>query len=165
MIIIGIDPGQHGGIAIVDDTGKIKSLGVMPIRTTEIDIGELGRAIGFCEIPCHIYCEHSQAIPGARSSSSTFKFGCSFGILLGVMGTLRIPFTLCKPQAWQKVMHQGVDPKLDPKKRSLIAAKRLYPDQTFLATPRCKVAHDGLIDALLIAEYGRRQQILHPQAG
>jgi hypothetical protein len=46
--------------------------------------------------------------------------------------------------------------KIDTKATSLIAAKRLFPDEKFLATTRSKVPHNGVIDAVLIGEYCRR---------
>ena len=33
----------------------------------------------------------------------------------------------------------------------------LFPDVSLLATPRCKKPHDGMAEALLMAEYARRK--------
>jgi hypothetical protein len=41
-----------------------------------------------------------------------------------------------------------------PKKRSAVAAQRLYPTFDFRATARSVKAHDGIIDASLIAAWG-----------
>jgi hypothetical protein len=46
--------------------------------------------------------------------------------------------------------------KIDTKATSLIAAKRLFPEEKFLATSRSKVPHDGIVDAVLIGEYCKR---------
>lgn len=46
--------------------------------------------------------------------------------------------------------------KVDTKATSLLAAKRLFPNETFLATARSKVPHDGIVDAVLIGEYCKR---------
>jgi hypothetical protein len=35
-------------------------------------------------------------------------------------------------------------------------ARRLFPRVSLLASDKCSVSHDGMVDALLIAEYGRR---------
>lgn len=45
--------------------------------------------------------------------------------------------------------------KGDTKPRALAKALQLWPGETFLASERCRVPHDGMIDAALIAEYGR----------
>jgi hypothetical protein len=36
-----------------------------------------------------------------------------------------------------------------------IAAKRLFPNTSFLATERSKKDHDGIIDALLLSYYAK----------
>jgi hypothetical protein len=61
-------------------------------------------------------------------------------------------------------MFQGVkevrNPKtkrIDTKAMSELACKRLFPDVKFTATDRCTKTHDGMTDATLIAEYGRRK--------
>lgn len=41
------------------------------------------------------------------------------------------------------------------KKVALEKAQELEPEEKWLASPRCRVAHDGIVDAFLIAHYGR----------
>ena len=43
--------------------------------------------------------------------------------------------------------------KIDTKKTALNVAGRLFPNESFLATKRSRVKHDGIIDATLIAYY------------
>lgn len=66
-----------------------------------------------------------------------------------------IPVTEVLPQAWKKVMLNGMD-KSD-KKSSIIRATQLLPGFSFLATERSTVPHDGMAESFLIAEYGRMQ--------
>jgi len=40
---------------------------------------------------------------------------------------------------------------------ALVAAKRLFPGQDFTLTERATKAHDGMVDALLMSEYGKRK--------
>lgn len=54
----------------------------------------------------------------------------------------------------------GKVPRGETKDFALAKARELWPDETWTATERSSKPHDGLIDAALIAEYGRR--ILHP---
>jgi hypothetical protein len=35
--------------------------------------------------------------------------------------------------------------------------KRLYPELELRANERCRIAHDGIVDAIAIATYGLRQ--------
>lgn len=80
-----------------------------------------------------------------------------------------LPELLPKSQQWSEKLFTGelesVDPaliqtlekqeqpKVDTKATSLLAAKRLFPEETFLATTRSKVPHDGIVDAVLIGLY------------
>jgi hypothetical protein len=57
------------------------------------------------------------------------------------------------PQAWQRVMMPGCKAG-DTKDRAYEAARRMWPGEQWLASERCKKAHDGGIDAALIALYG-----------
>jgi hypothetical protein len=76
--------------------------------------------------------------------SSTFKFGVSYGFVLGLLSALRIRHELVTPQKWQRAMNclSGGD-----KNVTKAAAQRLWP--------HWKITH-GNADALLIAEHCRR---------
>ena len=45
--------------------------------------------------------------------------------------------------------------KTDTKATSLLACNRLFPNANLLRTERSKKAHEGLVDAYLIAYYGQ----------
>lgn len=151
MIIVGIDPGKNGGVAIAIDN-NVKTFAAPSIEKI---IAELEwQAMG--EEDLYVYIEKAQAMPG-QGVSSMFNYGVGYGQLLGVIQALKIPHVLVHPRTWTKVMHAGT--KLDePKKRSLEAAKRLFPTHSLLATSKCRKQHDGIVDALLIMQYGRLDQ-------
>jgi len=46
--------------------------------------------------------------------------------------------------------------KTDTKQMSYLVCSRLWSCYDWKATPRCKKPHDGLTDAAMLAEYGRR---------
>jgi len=134
---------------------------------------------------CHIFIEDVHAIFGS-SAAATFTFGFVVGSIQAIVSTLGVPYTLVQPKKWQKVIYQGIPemrnapkkltkaelvdkalgkkvrtPKakgsLNTKAMSLVAAKRLFPNVDLRKnTTRCTVAHDGIVDALLIADWGRR---------
>ena len=54
----------------------------------------------------------------------------------------------------------GKIPQGKSKEYALAKARELWPDESWLATDRSTTPHNGMIDAALIGEYGRR--ILHP---
>ncbi len=157
LIIVGIDPGLTGAIAMISEQGRI-SLRPMPtlhVSKTKRMIDE--RAV--CQMLehrghaiHHVFIEKVHAMP-KQGVSSCFNFGCTWGVLRGICTALHLPYTLVTPQAWKKVMCKGINKSGDD---TIIVCKRLWPDISLRATPRSKKDHDGLADALCIAEYGRR---------
>lgn len=181
-MIIGIDPGKTGGIAVIKWTGSIETHKT-PIVSKEIDWQRFAALLRDRDKP-HVFLEHVHAMHGV-AAKTTFEFGGAFHGAKALIAALRLPFTLVAPKVWQAVMWQGVDeirkpPKKltkkelkakaegkkvrtpnaigarDTKAMSLVAAQRLFPGVDFKITPQGRSACDGIVDALLIAEYGRR---------
>lgn len=95
---------------------------------------------------------------GSKSAKAACSMAGSFHALRAVLTIGLYRWHRITPQSWQKAML----PKCkagDTKPRALALAKELWPEESFLASPRCKVPHDGLIDAALIAEYSRRMKL------
>lgn len=82
--------------------------------------------------------------------TSMFGFGMGYGIWLGVLATLQLPYTLVTPQAWKKEMLIGVGQE---KGASIARAKQLFP---YLSDCLTRAKDDGRAEAILIGEYGRR---------
>ena len=101
----------------------------------------------------HVFLEKAQSMPG-QGVSSMFNYGVGFGTILGILAALKIPHTLVHPKTWCKVMHAGTTAD-DAKARSLEAVRRLFPSVPIIR-PRCTKPDEGYVDAILIAEYGRR---------
>ena len=151
-IYVGIDPGKNGGIAFLGEDNKLIYKHVMPMIGKEYDIQELKNILSKHPIE-HLAIENVHAIQGRIGNSSNFSFGLGKGILMGLVAGLNIPYTLVNPKTWQKIAWEGVTKQADNKKTSLVAAKRLFPEESFLATERSRVAHDGLVDGALMAYY------------
>ena len=144
-LIIGIDPGQSGGIAWwTTDIG----MSVTPMPETERDIYdtlshlfELGyeydSGLKFA------YLEQVHSMP-KQGVASTFKFGMNYGFLRACLMGNGMPFETVTPQKWQKAL--GCLSKGD-KNVTKRKAQELFPHN--------KVTHKTA-DALLICEYGRR---------
>ena len=148
-VFIGIDPGKNGGIAIIDaqdglaqtapysDTGLIDALQM--ITEAYADVG----------IICCL--EKVGAMPG-QGVVSMFNFGQSYGYIKGVLESFRIPYQEITPQKWKREFGLSSD-----KAASAEVCRKLFPDINLLATPRSKKPHDGMAEALLMAEYARRK--------
>jgi hypothetical protein len=160
----GADPGKDGAIVIIDSNRNIVAKTVMPVifmgkgGKREFDPAELDAWLN-AEIvgtelhdDIHFVIEKSQVYPkqGGVSNHST---GMGDMLLWSMMVSHWVSFERIPPQHWQKVMFAGIAPG-NPKKRALIKAKQLFPNEKFYATDRCRKAHDGLVDAALLAVYG-----------
>ena len=154
MLHVGIDPGKTGGLALL--SMKEKYVYMLPMPDNFIELKEFLAKAKLCsefETGIHCWLEKAQTMP-KQGIVSAFNYGKHFGELCATMSLLEIPYTLVSPQKWTKAMHSNSGPANDAKAKTLMVARRLYPKETFLATPRSKVAHKGLVDALMIAHYG-----------
>lgn len=149
MTIIGIDPGQSGGIAWIDEKGRVC---VEKMPETLADLWELMESIttGFAafrasnKLMFKAYIEQVNSSP-QMGVKSAFTFGNGYGHLEMALTAAGIPFERVKPQKWQKAM--GCMTKGD-KNVTKRRAQEVYP--------QLKVTH-ATADALLIATYGTRQ--------
>lgn len=142
MVYIGIDPGKNGGIAI------IWSSHIRSVVYSDNELIMLCEEFKDMDVIC--YLENVHAMP-KQGVSSTFNFGMNFGFIQGVLKAYAIPYELVTPQKWKKEFSCTSD-----KNTSIEVCKRLFPNVSLKATERCKKDHDGMAEALLIAEYGRR---------
>jgi crossover junction endodeoxyribonuclease RuvC len=159
MIFIGIDPGLSGGITITKDGSLLHCSPTPTFKTDKHTKYDTGRMVNILKAakqsgPCMAYIERVSSRPG-QGVTSMFTFGRGVGIWIGMLAYAEIPVTEVLPQAWKKLMLQGLD-KSD-KKSSILRATQLLPGFSFLATERSTVPHDGMAESYLIAEYGRRQ--------
>ena len=144
LITIGIDPGKDGAMAVI-----------APSETYVIPFSESEYTKELCYLDSEhyrLFCvlEHVGARPG-QGSVSMFNFGANFGFIRGLLSANRIPYELVRPQKWKKHFSCTSD-----KNTSIEVAKRLFPNVDLRRTPKCKGPHDGICEALLMAEYGRR---------
>lgn len=158
-----IDVGKDGAIVILENKDIILKL-VTPTIGNQIDLSEIRNILSaYRGNDIHVVVEDVHAIFGA-SAKATFNFGWSLGILEGVLSGIGIAYTKVAPKVWQKEMWQGVPTiykagkkTVDTKATSLLAAKRLFPNEDLRKSYRATLPHDGIVDALLMAEYCRRK--------
>ena len=179
-IFIGVDPGKKGALAVVGDIVRILEVTSMPIlkggkkARDEYDIRAIARFLEAHKDDCELVTvEKSQPLPmiGRRSREAVigkpgvpapFKPGSIAQFNRGVqrgfewlLTALEMPFQLVPPKTWMKAMHLGT-PNGETKQRSILAASRLFPDFDMRRTDRCSKPDDGIAEALLLAEFGRR---------
>lgn len=148
--VIGVDPGLTGGIAVLSEHVK-PVLWVMPVTGKAVDFNKLAYYLE-ATVPGHLFLERSQAFP-KMGVCSAFNYGSSFWGVQAICATLSLPVTLVAPNKWHRALVPGRDG--DPKDRALRVARQLFPDVA-LVQPGCRKEHAGLVDAILLAEFGRR---------
>lgn len=155
-VVIGIDPGVRGGIAIL----KLPKLNVYPmpiIGEKEYNMQLIKTCLKGFFLPALTICyiERQHCMPG-EGLPRTFKTGFGFGMLQGILTGLEIPFVVVNAKEWQKEMFKGLPKDQDTKVSSALVAQRLFPKNEFRATERSRTIADGMTDAACIAEYGMR---------
>src|ERR1035437_7770475 len=106
---IGIDPGKGGAIGCLYDN-KIAHAHT-PLAGKEYDIAKMVDLVkGANKVPVFagsedLFCviEKVHAMPG-QGVVSMFTFGYGFGLWVGIVASLRIPYILVAPQTWKKEM-------------------------------------------------------------
>ena len=153
-MILGIDPGLTGGFVVLFPSGKLYLLYPMPVVGNEIDIFHVNEFLKMVRDSLTIcYLEKSQPFPRIPAQVN-FKVGKAFAIIETLLIVNKIPYHLTPPVTWTKEMHKGIKKELKSKEKSLLAAKRLFPDIEKLAATKSGKILDGLIDAALIGLYG-----------
>ncbi|NBU23856.1 MAG: hypothetical protein EBS38_08160 [Actinobacteria bacterium] len=171
LVYIGIDNGTTSGAIVA--LGQCRTIihattipSVNHRSRTEVDIrkvhlwftevtgGNLSNAVFGIEEPNN-----------SRNASTAYSVAACFHSFRGFFETKFLPFQRITPQSWQLAM-LGKVPKGETKSYALAKSLEIWPEERFLASPRCKTPHPGIIDAALIAEYIRRkeqqQDIINP---
>ncbi len=163
MTIIGVDPGKTGANVLLQTrgglTGKL-SLYPMPVLKSknrfQYDIRDIHGILNGVPQPRHAFIEKQQPLPAKMGGvSANFFRGYSLALFEGLCHALAIAYTIVAPRSWQRMMLEGI-PGDDTKQRAIIAVDRLFPLVDTRGSSRAKKPHLGIIDALLIAEYGHR---------
>ncbi len=165
MAVAGIDVGLDGGVCIVagPSFAPDRHLFVTPTIGTSrrsYDLQQMREILKMHPLDL-VVLERQQSIHRGRNgytqgSLASFSIGLGYGLWMGLLAGLSIPFETVAAKTWQKTMHQDVTAG-DTKARSALVAQRLHPTVSWRRTPRCKKPHDGLTDAFCIAEWGRRR--------
>lgn len=161
-IIIGIDPGATGAIAAIfpDEVAELNDIPV-----TKRIVGKKSRT--FCYIPgiaqiltsyaqnpdynVTAYIERQHAMP-KQGVVSMFVLGELYGALQGIFSALGVRYKTVRPQEWKKEVLSFT--RAD-KQQSILKAVDLFPD---LAQHMSRKKDHGRAEALLIAEYGKRDR-------
>ena len=143
--ILGVDPGLSGALAFYFPISPQRVTAEdMPVVAGHVDCANLAARIRQMR-PDVAIVERVGAMP-RQGVSSTFKFGASYGSVLGVIAALQIRVVLVTPVTWKR--HFGLD---SDKEKSRALALQTFPEASeFFARKK----DDGRSEAALLALYG-----------
>lgn len=162
-IVIGIDPGKTGAVAVNHGDGwEVFDCPTVQIeaKSSRAKSGKSVRDVPdptlmaeslreFAGADVHVYIERVGVMP-KEGAVGAFNFGKGYGIWLGIIASYQFPHTLIVPQKWKKAMVGTVKDKDASRQRAL----QLFP---YLADKLKRKKDDGRAEAALIGEYGLRE--------
>lgn len=163
---IGLDPGGLGGYALFENEKLVDYMDYESIGSSSIpDKNYTARMLRKWRKLDNVmaFLEDVHALFNS-SAKNTFNFGWHKGILEGQLSALKIKTYLVQPKEWQAYSWKGITTikvkkpgnkkkTTDTKATSILAARNLFPDHTFIKKG-CKNPNMGMVDAALIGWYG-----------
>lgn len=162
MKVMGVDPGLKGAIAVWDgDVLEIDDVPSVPARSrgNEVNVPQLIEYVKYLSDGCHIcYFEWNSSMP-RQGVASTFKFGVTTGIMLGIISVYVPRIERVTSQSWKKKMKLTKD-----KQYSINRAIQLFPQYHGLFTrpdraEAALLAHYGYDDYWLSSDLGQPRKV------
>lgn len=176
MLQIGIDPGISGAIAVFDTESRQVIFHDTPTVTVKVgkkfknqmNAPEIVEILEYLKVRGEVFVtiEKVNAMPGRKNDphhpgqtmeasmgvTSAFNFGMGFGIWIGILSALKVPFQQVHPITWKKSVMADMSKEKDA---SRIKAMQLFPHT---ANDLKLKKHHGRADALLIAAWAMKTQ-------
>lgn len=172
---IGIDPGLNGGFGIISEDAIFGT--PMPTFWRELKSGKRRKQYDEIKIrgilktheTAFVALEEQFPMPMTRFDTrqgkevkqgavSVFSTGYGYGMFMGLLCGLDMTTEIVHAKTWQSEFFKR-DTSMTTKAQALEALMVLYPNVDLFATERSKKAHDGIVDSLLISEWGRRKAL------
>ena len=156
MIVLGIDPGLSGALALYDPHLDELAVHDVPVHELtrngknkrEVDVQSLVDLVtDLAKDRPDVFLENSTPMPG-QGAASTFAFGKTFGIIYGVCAAHKLVIHRVAPAKWKRDLAVPKD-----KDGARARASQLLPSHSRW-WPLKK--HDGRAEAALLALWGAR---------
>lgn len=153
MIVCGVDPGLSGAVCFLSTDGACTVHDMPALRLLrggnkrrEVDPHALANLF-WKEHAGHAFIEQGWSRPH-DSGPGGFATGKGYGIIIGVLAAVGVPYTIVSPQKWKRALAVPA-----AKDGARARASQLLPD---MADHWRLVKNDGRAEAALIALYGIR---------
>lgn len=156
---MGIDPGLTGGVVVLDGDGFLDYALRTPVikekSKRHFDIPSMVECVrkGMDSDPRFMVAIEKVGAMPRDGRVGAFNFGKGYGLWLGILGALSIPYLEITPQRWQSTMLAGLPRGPHTKISAVQRSKSLFP-----TLPIRNKTDWGMADAALIAEYARQQK-------
>ena len=158
----GCDPGLNGGWAVISGD-RIRYKMVMPTISftttddkTKTELDREGILSFLATLPphTHVAIEKQEAFR-RQNITSTCTICRNYGILQMACTTARMYITEVPSKVWHEYFGivSANEGKGTTKEQAFHIAQRLYPNADFRRSERSHIVHDGIVDAVLIANY------------
>ena len=153
IAIVAFDPGSQNGAFAVFENGEFLECGELPTtpmtatdKKPQINAALLAEVLGNLPHRERLLAVVERVNPNPKFGASNFNFGASFGIIIGVLGALKIPCVMVPAVRWKKAL--GLIKQNKDASRTM--AMQLYP----LCAPFLTLKkHHNRADAILIGHY------------
>jgi crossover junction endodeoxyribonuclease RuvC len=155
VIILGIDPGLSGGIAVLDSYYRA-TIDAIDIPThgegakRRVDAAAVMRFIRIWE-PDIAFIERAGSMPG-QGVASSFNYGRAAGALEAAVACAGIPITMVEASVWKRAL--GLPGGKANKEMARQRAIQLFPSASCFV----RMKDHGRAEAALIAYYGLSKQ-------
>ena len=151
MIVVAIDPGLNGGVAILNSDGELEAFDIPTVgekAKRRVFGATLSRRLVETNVT-HAVIEQVSAMP-KQGIASAFRFGTAYGQCLGVIEALWLPLTVVHSSKWKR--QAGLD---SSKENSRLKAIETFPKYEHFFTR--KRDHNRAEAALLANWYFRTE--------
>jgi crossover junction endodeoxyribonuclease RuvC len=153
-IIVGVDPGLTGAIALVGGERGERLVEVMDMPTMrvgkgkkeELDVEALRYVLALARRRTSVLVMEAQSAAPGQGVSSTFKLAAQYGFLHGATLAMGFKVELVRPAVWKAALRLGADKE-----------RKAWPD---VAHAFARVKDHGRAEAALIALWAHRAHVL-----
>lgn len=155
---VGVDPGLQGALAVLRDGAEPLTM-KMPLTKRDGSqvpcVRQLIATLSSWQEDHRLICA-IEAPFLIRSQRGNLTIGKSWGLVMAAFHILDLPLEIVDPKDWQGIVLDGII-GTDPKVRAAEYVARTFPQANLRVQKKSAKDHDGIIDALCIADWLRRR--------